>query len=149
MMRLELRTCWFLDRKLIVLAIRTCYVSLVDSKPSEFRSHHDSAMIRLCAICRSLVLKGISKPQATYWTDFHLIIMWFNHSFHHWCISTKQHVGLLLLFKALNLIPTSSQRNSVLKLRIEKQRRKKGELCHLVTPLSLSPPLPPLYKSPW
>ena len=43
---------------------------------------------------------------------------------HHWCISTVWHLVLLSLCKALNFITTSSCRNNILVLRIEKRRKK-------------------------
>ena len=42
-----------------------------------------------------------------------------NHGFHHWYILTTQCIILLLLCQALNLIPTSSLSNYVLKSRLK------------------------------
>ena len=47
------------------------------------------------------------------------MIMWSNHSFHHWCIFTRQCIILLSSCKGLNLIPTSNPRNNIFRSRLK------------------------------
>lgn len=59
MKRLALRTCWFLDRNVIVLAIQTCYI------PSWILSPVSSSLITMigqCDRCCFVLFKEISKP---------------------------------------------------------------------------------------
>ena len=78
------------------------------------------AMIYACARFCLVMLSGISKEQVKWCLDFDSIVTRRNHSFHHWYVSTMQYLVLLSLRKVLNLSPTSSKRNNVLKLRVEK-----------------------------
>ena len=101
------------------------YVSPLNSKASKFELHHYHDW-RMCFIC-FVVPSGISWPQAKYWMDFHSIITWSNHSFPQWWTFTAQHLVLLSLCKALNLILASIQRKNLLvKLKMRNKKRKRN-----------------------
>lgn len=52
------------------------------------------SMIHMCGRFSSVVISGVSNQQEKQWMDFHSMIMWSNHSFHHWRIFTIQNLLL-------------------------------------------------------
>ena len=126
MMRLERRIFWFIDTPIIFVCM-TRTVMLPSGNQGLLRSSLIIYIIHACGRLCSVLLSGITKPQMKQRMDFHSIISWSSHSFNQWRIYTTQHAVLLLLCKALNLIPTSFWKKNVSNARIVKQR-KKGEL---------------------
>lgn len=72
MIKIELRTCYFQETKLIVSAMQVYFTQcLLESKASNVVI----TMIYICARFYSVVLQAIFKSQVKYWMDFHSIVM--------------------------------------------------------------------------